>query len=394
MRFIIGILFLFFVACQAQRVMRVYRDGSCVGDVLMSVYYPSKCTVQNELPCTAEFTSYGAGTSVDSKCGTRPSLTKTDLLAIPFNLNASNYCVPNEEYTITPFSCTYYVSAPAPYVRWRCRNSELQLLRFPDNTCTGVGMPMAYPSSTCSPFVRCPTFTCQASVPFRMSMYAMAVYESQTHNNAMKLKDANIDGSVVISMQRGWITHEWVLVEDLCLDAIVIVLRGTDNPIDWLTNFQFRAEAWENGYIHSGFLARANIIYDEIMQVYGMNDQSRFSKLYITGHSLGAAVASILTKKFAGIVPNVQGFGFATPRVYSGDIDMNTNFMSYVYENDIVPRLTIWSMLDAVQSCNNATNPYLITRLHYIELFIKIVASGSSDTMRFKIPGTLHHFCS
>jgi len=97
-------------------------------------------------------------------------------------------------------------------------------------------------------------------------------------------------------------------------DSVVIVFRGTKSLSNWLTNFWFTKEPIIDGqpYLaHSGFLQAFKKVYKSIeahvKPVIGTK------KIYTTGHSLGAALASLLafhiTYKYenAKLIHNVFG---------------------------------------------------------------------------------------
>ena len=123
--------------------------------------------------------------------------------------------------------------------------------------------------------------------------------------------------------------------------VVAIGFRSTGSRFyDWFSNFRF---ASENG-MHQGFLQLARqfdgnaerIVFPETARELGLpnltlkhilqearHHDSRF-KLWLAGHSQGAAVMQVLTHLFlreSGVLPeNMVGYGFASPTVMMGTV--------------------------------------------------------------------------
>lgn len=97
-------------------------------------------------------------------------------------------------------------------------------------------------------------------------------------------------------------------------DAVVMSFAGTDLGV-WetvATDADFKADAED---IHSGFHKAANAVMDKIDAAIDLSQQ-RQKPLFITGHSLGAAIAIIAAKHASerGHSPRAI-YGYGTPRV-------------------------------------------------------------------------------
>lgn len=106
----------------------------------------------------------------------------------------------------------------------------------------------------------------------------------------------------------------------------IIVFRGTSNPLEWIANFQARQSNYGQsggvrGRVHTGFLR----LYDQLaVQVRTVTD--RFNPkvpCFITGHSLGGALATLATadlvQRNRALQDRLQLYSYAAPRV--GDLE-------------------------------------------------------------------------
>lgn len=127
----------------------------------------------------------------------------------------------------------------------------------------------------------------------------------------------------------------------------LIAFRGSESIQDWMSNFTVVTDAgpFSDTRIHEGFQdALFPVIMDlteEIIKQGGGNQS-----LWITGHSLGGALATILTAMYLERDRKVQClYTFGSPRV--GNQSFRTNFNQRFYDhayrvvngNDLVPHL-------------------------------------------------------
>ncbi|TWU16693.1 lipase family protein [Allorhodopirellula heiligendammensis] len=71
-------------------------------------------------------------------------------------------------------------------------------------------------------------------------------------------------------------------------DTAIVVLRGTDDSPDWISNLSFLSNRVDDGAIHKGF----DNAYDALRpQVNQLLNRSSPRRVWITGHSLGGALA-------------------------------------------------------------------------------------------------------
>ena len=83
-------------------------------------------------------------------------------------------------------------------------------------------------------------------------------------------------------------------------DIIVIVFRGTEDELDWKTNVNARLVALQGGTrVHTGFFQAYWPIRDAMFDFVKLAVQAKPRAIYITGHSLGGALALMATAELA-----------------------------------------------------------------------------------------------
>jgi predicted lipase len=124
-------------------------------------------------------------------------------------------------------------------------------------------------------------------------------------------------------------------------DAIsVIAIRGTDTQHQWLEDFEAIAQPVPNGpwWMHRGFNDVWNSIAPSLQKAWDTASSAN-AKVYITGHSLGAAVALIM-----GIYhPEALTWTFAGPAVFSPihGVPPSANVIRIVNPSDLVPKVPV-----------------------------------------------------
>ena len=107
---------------------------------------------------------------------------------------------------------------------------------------------------------------------------------------------------------------------------------------DWLANFNFLPEEWDQGgNVHRGFKAALSELWTDL-EDYISSLQKNNLKIWITGHSLGAALATLAAARYG----NVQGlYTFGSPRVGDQDFknDFNVNAYRFANNSDIVTKV-------------------------------------------------------
>lgn len=114
------------------------------------------------------------------------------------------------------------------------------------------------------------------------------------------------------------------------VDSNFIIFRGTESFSDWITNFNL----CKNDCIHSGFLKQYKSVELEIYTFINKN-----LKTYISGHSLGGALATVCAYLLTDIEKYIYTFG--APRVGNEEFKSEfncivNNYYRFKYKNDIV----------------------------------------------------------
>jgi len=133
-------------------------------------------------------------------------------------------------------------------------------------------------------------------------------------------------------------------------NVMTVIVRGSqtreddDGSPDWEVNFDAQLIDFPFGKVHGGFYNRTKAMLPNIQRAMNRfiddldNETKSKIKVVVSGHSQGAALASILMpllaeiytangkfgSKFNNALSNVfQGYFISTPRVYSGDSAVN-----------------------------------------------------------------------
>ena len=118
--------------------------------------------------------------------------------------------------------------------------------------------------------------------------------------------------------------------------------EGDSNPgyiwADWITNFNFWPEQWNHGgKVHRGFKAALEEVWTDLAG-HITRLQRKNLKIWLTGHSLGAALATLAADRYG----KAQGlYTFGSPRVGDPDFkkDFNMNACRFVNNSDIVTKV-------------------------------------------------------
>jgi triacylglycerol lipase len=122
-------------------------------------------------------------------------------------------------------------------------------------------------------------------------------------------------------------------------DTSVIAIRGTDTQHQWLEDFRAIAQPVPHGawWMHRGFDDVWNSIAVSLQKAW--DTASLASSVYVTGHSLGAALALIMGVHH----PEAFTWTFAGPAVFSPihGLPPSANIVRVVNPSDLVPKVPV-----------------------------------------------------
>merc|ERR1711953_1330962 len=144
-------------------------------------------------------------------------------------------------------------------------------------------------------------------------------------------------------------------INDEATKSIVLAIRGTFSLADVIVDVICDEERYLDGYAHRGILKGSRKIMKESQETLKAAFQSHPDhKLVITGHSLGAGTAVLITmgilKNLYSVVPKgtkIQCLALAPPPVYRARKSpkiFKDNIDIFINGNDVVPRLSLANM--------------------------------------------------
>ena len=137
----------------------------------------------------------------------------------------------------------------------------------------------------------------------------------------------------------------FVLCRPAGTDALYVVVRGTNDMNDLLTNLACEGEAALDGIVHHGMYVSAETLLDELWPIIRVQLAERPStRLHFVGHSLGGAVAAIMALKLRRMgVQGIDALGFGPAAAMSVDLaeECKDFATSIVLQDDLVPRFAL-----------------------------------------------------
>ena len=117
----------------------------------------------------------------------------------------------------------------------------------------------------------------------------------------------------------------------------ILVIRGSDEKIDWENNYNLAGEKVYDSSCHEGF---TNLTRELMSRL-------RYSIDFVTGHSLGGAMAELFV---AMNIVRHGGVAFGSPgvrRCWSEKLPPTRNFFRYILDGDVVGRIPLTFVSDA-----------------------------------------------
>ena len=131
-------------------------------------------------------------------------------------------------------------------------------------------------------------------------------------------------------------------------DDAVVIFRGTE-PNQWsdvkadLKTFK-KMGMYKDGYVHGGFQGEIDKVGDELDTHLSVLEDR---KIHVTGHSLGAAMATICAKRLSEEYENIHClYTFGSPRVGNRKWCKSHKVKHYRFQNnnDMVSKVPFWMM--------------------------------------------------
>ncbi len=187
----------------------------------------------------------------------------------------------------------------------------------------------------------------------------------------------------------------------------VIALRGTRSPFEWMIDalaFQIPYDLRDKsrGSVHAGFAALSFLLLAQLMST--LEIRFRFlddaKETYVTGHSLGAATATLIamdiTEVRPGLGDGLHMYNFASPRV--GDPTFKTTYEEAVPGSfrvvnyaDVVPMMPPGSLIIPGQN-DPLTYVHAGSQLSYLNDTSEVVGNHGLD--KNYIPAVENHVLS
>lgn len=129
---------------------------------------------------------------------------------------------------------------------------------------------------------------------------------------------------------------------------VIIVCRGTEikQKSDVIADLNMRRSRFTQGKVHKGFYNYVNHIWHPVLE-HAQQAKKEFRTLWIAGHSLGGAMATILAERFARLescqTPTAI-FTYGSPRVGNRQFINHFNSLPFVHhrwvnDGDIVTKV-------------------------------------------------------
>ncbi|EGC35792.1 hypothetical protein DICPUDRAFT_151806 [Dictyostelium purpureum] len=182
-----------------------------------------------------------------------------------------------------------------------------------------------------------------------------------------------------------WFSSKYSPGHYLALDhekkSLVFVLRGTFNYFDVITDLVAKSYLYMDGCAHLGILLCAHMKMKEMYVLIRKTlDIYKGYRLVVTGHSLGAGVASLFTILFHDMHPEIpiHCFAYGVPCILSLEVASHPKIKSlittYCMNDDIIPRLSFNSLF----YLREVIDSILLQSKTKIQKVFQIVSSGNN----------------
>ncbi|KAI8824365.1 uncharacterized protein EV422DRAFT_318078 [Fimicolochytrium jonesii] len=150
------------------------------------------------------------------------------------------------------------------------------------------------------------------------------------------------------------------ICRDPKLNAIVIAIRGTFNLHEMIVDITAEYTPFSHGYAHKGMLRCAEYLELHYLdRIKAWVSQYKCSAIYVTGHSLGGGVASLLTMILTSHIPELRQlsdnrkfklkcYNYGSPPSVNAELceEFEPYIETYINENDLVARSSWGAVCD------------------------------------------------
>ncbi|MDR2003913.1 MAG: lipase family protein [Prevotella sp.] len=170
----------------------------------------------------------------------------------------------------------------------------------------------------------------------------------QNYKNKETYKNAGFTEEVYSYQDSQYGIHAGLI--GLAGSNIILAFRGTDGTLDWLNDFNYiqipfsySGKVIGTGKVHTGFYDAIMSISDEIInKLKELKKLTSNSKIYVTGHSKGGAMATLLAKilQYEDFT-NIFVVTFGSPRVGDENFKKEYTISHERYESflDLIPHM-------------------------------------------------------
>jgi predicted lipase len=146
----------------------------------------------------------------------------------------------------------------------------------------------------------------------------------------------------------------YVIALDHGTQNIVISVRGTMSVQDIITDINNLNVDFTDGRVHGGINRAAKNVYNDIIESLVnlmTDDKYKNYGFRFVGHSLGAAVVSIIThiffEDYSSMISKTKTYCYGCPPIFSENIaeKWSSNIITIVNNKDIIPRLSVGEQL-------------------------------------------------
>jgi len=197
------------------------------------------------------------------------------------------------------------------------------------------------------------------NLSLKMCTYSFAAYQGQSTYPSINSWNCSGCCPMINSVQKAqYFTNSntdifGYVAYDTALEAVVLVFRGTVDLTNWISNLNFSTLApfpkEPSVQVHAGFYDDFSSVESQVESlVSSFLSEFQTSTLYVTGHSLGAALAQLAAISYKIDNPSVTThvYSYGTPR--TGDPPFSSFYASTIdssfrvtHNQDVVPHLPL-----------------------------------------------------